>query len=400
MTDHAKTPFWQVALLILGGVGVALLLVLGLLTLFPTLLGSPQTRTDAGTTLDVTFTYLDGDMWTHQRGRIEPPEENVALAQYTLQWDANGFRVPQMTADSYPIAAFGDSFTEATTVGTPWTDILAAELDTPVRNYGHRGYGPKEIAAVATQYAADDPRAWVLYAHFSGNDLANANRALRDAATERNPVGQLAWLAAQAGETLERAQPEPNETGNYDYPMPVIIGGSFYELVFLEDLLWWQVAPESGFIGTRTLAIIAEALDTVAAQVSDETCKALIFIPTKEQLYYPYIHEDVRQWLRGTYRETYVTDAGTVSLREATLTKADEPTFVDNLDDQRDAMRQLAQDNGWRFIDLLAPFQQEVAAGRLLYYRYDGHWNQDGHQLAADVIAQAMRDAEGCSLTP
>jgi hypothetical protein len=306
-----------------------------------------------------------------------------------------------MTADSYPIAAFGDSFTEGTTVATPWPDVLAAELDVPVRNYGYRGYGPKEIASTAEEYAADNPRDWVLYAHFSGNDLSNSNRSLRDDLIDRNPLGRLEWLANQASENAELAQnaPQTSPDGQYDYPMPVIIGGNYYELVFLEDLLWWQVAPESGFQGTRTLEVIRESLHTITDQVSEDTCKAFIFIPTKEQLYYPYIHEDVRQWLRNIGRRGVVTDAGTIALRDAPVRADDEADFIDHLGDQRDAMRQLAEDNGWLFIDLLEPFKEEVAAGRLLYHRYDSHWNQDGHHLAASVIADAMQNADGCTLS-
>lgn len=401
MSTHSKkTPFWQIALLIVGGVSFALLMVVGLLTLFPGLLNASQQRAEAGMTLDVEFSYLDGDMWSHQAGRIRPPEEDVTLAQYTLAWDANGFRVPQITAETYPIAAFGDSFTEGTTVARPWPDVLAAELTVPVRNYGYRGYGPKEIAQTAADYAADDPRDWVLYAHFSGNDLANANRSMREDLVERDPLARLEWLAIQAGNTVELSQnaPQTSPDGNYDYPMPVIIGGNFYELVFLEDLLWWQIAPETGFAGTRTLQVVSESLQTMANQVSDTTCHAFIFVPTKEQLYYPYIHEDVRQWLRNVGRRGVVTQAGTIALQDAPINEADEADFIERLDDQRDAMQQLATENGWLFIDLLEPFKQEVAAGRLLYYRYDGHWNQAGHDLAASVIADAMRNAEGCSL--
>jgi len=47
---------------------------------------------------------------------------------------------------------------------------------------------------------------------------------------------------------------------------------------------------------------------------------------------------------------------------------------------------------------LLPVFQQHVDAGELLYYPYDTHWNQDGQDLAAQTIAAALQNIEGCPL--
>ena len=213
----------------------------------------------------------------------------------------------------------GDSFTEGTTVAEPWADLLAKELNVPVENFGYRGYGPLEIANTAENYLGDDPRTWILYAHFSGNDLMNANRAIDDSLIERDPLGQVAWLARQAVGGGE-AQVIESADGNYDYPMPVIIGGSFYEIALLEDLLWWQIAPENGgFLDTMTFNVVADALDTIAEEAPEEACRAVIFVPSKEQIYYPYIHEDVRQWLRGIARTTQITSSNSVILVDRPL---------------------------------------------------------------------------------
>jgi len=392
------TSVWQKALLIIGGTVFALLISFGILTLFPNLAGHPATRSEAGTTVEVEFRYSDGDMFFHQAGRIRPPEEDVVLSRHVLSWDVDGFRLPAMQAAHYPIAAFGDSFTEGTTVALPWPDTLAAELGVPVRNYGYRGYGPLEIAATAEEFAAQDERSWLLYAHFSGNDLMNANRALDQELMQRSPFGQVQWIAHRAGGNLESAPIVTNEDDHYDYPMPVIIGGNFYELVFLEDLLWWQVAPEEGFLDSATFDVVGAALERVAESVAENPCRALIFVPSKEQIYYPYVHEDVRQWLRGVGRQAVRHDNGRIILEDVPLRAEDEADFISHLGDQRDALRQLAEEKDWLFIDLLEPFQQAAAKGQLLYYRYDGHWNQDGHNLAGQVIADFMRRAEGCSL--
>ena len=402
--EEKSTPLWQKVALIGGGTVFAVALVIVILLLFPNLLVEDMlSRGEAGTTLEVTFRLSDGDYFVHQKGRIRPPEEDTILGQYTLSWDENGFRVPAMQAEHYPIAAFGDSFTEGTTVATPWPDALASILGVPVANYGYRGYGPNEIAVTAEEFAGTEARTWLLYAHFSGNDLANANRALREDLVGRDPLNRVQWLANQA-QGLAGSNIETREDGQYDYPMPVIIGGSFYEIALLEDLLWWQLAPEDGFFDNETMRIVEESLDKVAASVSDDTCKAMIFVPTKEQLYYPYIHKDVRQWVRGVARITAIEDDGEIGLIDKPLAEDDEAEFISRLGEQRDAMRQVAEEHGYLFIDLLEPFEQEayergLAGEELLYYQYDGHWTPSGHQLAAELIAEFMQEhSEDCPL--
>lgn len=400
MTDQStshSTSWLQRLALTTGGIAFAGLLVLLLLTAFPTLRYDPAARGEAGTTVEVAFYMTDGDMFVYQPGRVRPPDEDVMLSRHVLAWDADGFRLPAQPATAYPIAAFGDSFTEATMVATPWPDVLAAELGIPVRNYGYRGYGPREIAATASQFAQVEPRQWVLYAHFSGNDLMNANRSIEQDLMARNPLGQVQWIARRAENNLEAAQILTNENDHYDYPVPVITNGNYYELALLEDLLWWQVAPPEGFLNNRTFDVVGDALATIAATIPDTTCRAVIFVPSKEQVYYPYIHEGERRWLRDNARALFLTERNTLQLRDAPFSAEDEGAFIAHLGDQRDALEQLAAEQGWLFIDLLAPFEARAAAGELLYYRYDGHWNQDGHDLAGTIIADFMRDVADCA---
>lgn len=410
MTDSSQqteksTPLWQKIALIVSGTAFAIVLMLLMLMLFPNLLSDdPLARDEAGTSLDVTFRMSDGDNFFHQQGRIRPPEEDIILGQYTLSWDENGFRVPAMQSEHYPIIAFGDSFTEGTTVAIPWPDALATILDLPVRNYGYRGYGPNEIAVTAEEFSGDDEHTWILYAHFSGNDLANANRSsLRQDLVQRDPLNRIQWLANQA-QGITGSNIIISEDGQYDYPMPLIIGGGYYEIVLLEDLLWWQIAPEEGFLDNVSMNVVEESLDIVANSVSENTCRALIFIPTKEQIYYPYIHDDVRQWIRGIARITVIQEDGEIGLIDKPMTEEDEAQFISRLGEQRDAMRQVAEKQGWMFIDLLEPFQQAayergLAGEELLYYQYDTHWSASGHQLAAEIIADFMQShSEDCPL--
>jgi hypothetical protein len=60
----------------------------------------------------------------------------------------------------------------------------------------------------------------------------------------------------------------------------------------------------------------------------------------------------------------------------------------------REAEHDLAEFCAREDVPLILPterFRQETAAGKTLYYRQDGHWNPQGHRLAAELIAEYLR---------
>ena len=392
-----KTPLWQIALLIGFGLGLSLLMIVVLLSLFPQLLPGDE-RNYAGLTMDVEFRLSDGDLFFHMPDDIKPipPEEDIVLSAHTISWDDDGFRVPALEAENYSIVALGDSFTEGANVAVPWPDALAANLETPVQNYGFSGYGPYENAATAEEFFPDnDSIDWVLYAYFSGNDLSDANRGLDKELMVMSPLNMIPWLAQRAEQAVSQPQSENStEEQFYKYPVPVIIGGNYYEMAFLEYMLWWQNFPPEGIEHTATYRIIKESFQRVEA-ASPEACHALIFLPMKEQVYYPYIR--AHQWVNDNMQRVVAEDDAKISLEPAPFPEEEEPAFRENLLRHRDMMHDLADDLGWHFVDLLDPFTERIAQGDLLYYRYDGHWNQAGHDFAAEVIAESLQNAEGCS---
>ncbi len=391
-SENRPTPLWQKLLLIAGGTAFAIGLLVLLLTLFPGLIPGFDfdERKYAGVTLEVQFRVMDGDMFA-EAGRVRPVEDNAVLEAFTIAWDNDGFRVPARLAENYPIAILGDSFTEGANVPRPYADVLAEMLDTPVQNLGYRNYGPSEIARTAREFLPKSERQWVLYGHF-GNDFGDAIRTEQQAVTERSAGYLLPWILERAADNI----PVPDSSINYTYPMPVIIGGNYYEMGYHEYLLWWQLAPETGFENSKSYETIASALDAVTESVAPETCRALIFIPTKEQLYYPYTMWQARKFLLYVAMRPGLLPDGFLQLQAAPLTDADDEAFIRRLDGQRDAMRDLAAAKNWHFIDLLDVFKTHVAQGELLYYPYDGHWNQAGHTLAAQTIADTMQGVSAC----
>jgi hypothetical protein len=348
-------------------------------------------------TQPIEYRNIDGDLFVALPGRVRPPAEIETLAAFTIAWDADGFREPAFPAQSYPIAVFGDSFTESVNIPVPYPDALSAQLGVGVRNYGYRAYGPREIARAAGEVAGREPRRWLIYGYFSGNDLGDALRPPK--VDTRSPLAVWdAFIGRLSGRVVTAPPLTVNVSGQYDFPMPVIIGDKYYELAFLPYYLWWQIAPEEGFEASANWRVVAEALDALAASANADACRLVMFIPTKEQLYYPYIYPSERRWLRGVGSVVVIEGGDRLALRDAPYDELMESERMLHFTDQRDALARLALEKGWQFLDLSVAFAEAVARGDLLYYPFDTHWNQAGHELAAAVIADYLRVNPECGV--
>lgn len=66
-----------------------------------------------------------------------------------------------------------------------------------------------------------------------------------------------------------------------------------------------------------------------------------------------------------------------------------EPTS-DGLDQPQARLVQFLRENGIHYLDLLPEFRKAAASGTKLYFPIDGHWNVEGHRLAAESLAKAI----------
>ncbi|MBK9125595.1 MAG: hypothetical protein IPM16_21055 [Chloroflexi bacterium] len=367
--------------LIAAGTLVGVLLVVVLIRAFPSLEPGGQR---------FLFTDLDGDTFRHQPGQVRPPAENRVLEDGVRFDDADGFRRPARTADRYPVAVIGDSFTDGGQV--PWTDLLAEELNAPVRNLGWSGFGPLEYQAIAEQYLADD-HTWVLVAYFEGNDLSNI-RTSRQSAGD-GPVTLNLTKAFGAPAPSVRALSDynditldPQERYLYplDHPRP---DGSTFEVAYISDYLWWLNGDTETYADSRNVQELRAALDAINA-AANGACVGLIYVPNKEHIYMPLADPDGnRQYVLQNARTLSLDADGW--LTHGDVAPVDWDTLAARLDNQRDVVAQVAQDSGYAFIDLVPAFQA-AAAQTLTYYTYDSHWNHEGHSLTAHTVSEFLKE--------
>jgi hypothetical protein len=356
--------------LILVGCAFAGLMILGFLAIFP------QYRPGY-----VTFTISQGDIFLNQAPWIAPPANpDEIIATYPISWDGDGFRVPARQADTYPIIAIGDSYTEAPNAARPWPDVLADAAGIPVRNLAYRGFGPVDEAEILRLYGTNSGANTVVIGYFEGNDLSNALTALRDGVTLPKDVdaAQRALTAINMAEITER---------DIRYPMQVTLNGVSQDIVFFEPYAWILNTGRDAFRRSSNFQATMQAYSEMQAAMPD-ACMVVAYFPTKPHIYLPYLDEEDRPTLMNKV-ERFEANEGEPLTNELNL----ETTYDDLLnrvDNQRDVMQEVFQDAGLVFFDLTPVIADAAAQGQMLYYIYDTHWNQAGHDLVGQAIADFL----------
>ena len=379
--------------LMFGGLACALISMLVMVNLFPQLLPTslrdPLDQRTRNETRHIVFTEDQGDIFIIMAGSVRPIENPQVLAEYDIAWDAEGFRVPAMQADHYPIIAIGDSFTEGYNVAAPWTDALAANLNTPVQNLGYRGYGPIEYQVVMDEYGRGEHE-WVLLAFFEGNDLRNIQTSVQDP----NTLERLTMLARDEEEIPQPFEIVERETDDYPYPMPVIIGSDYHELSFFDPFIWFLNAEPEEYATSQNVSRFRDILIDMQAKKHPDACFGVIYIPTKERMYFPYSEINARRWILEIGYKTVAHEDGWLGGADE---QVDFETMVSRFSNERDVIQTMVGAiDGLHFIDLSPAFEQAAAEGQILYYAYDTHWNQAGHDMAGSLIAEYIRQHPDC----
>ncbi len=376
--------------LVLGGILCAAVTFAGAIQLFPDLLpanlrSDPLDQRTPNEERRFIFTDYMGDTFYNPPGMVHPPEENRILEDFMLRYDSDGFRLPRMTAEHYPIIALGDSFTEGGQV--PWVDVLAETLNRPVRNLGWRGLGTLDQARIMEDYGRGE-HDWVLIAYFEGNDLSNIQTAYDRLQSE----GVLLVNLTQELTNERPQEPVRNPGENYLYPLTHRVGDTTYELAYVSDYLWWLNGTESTFRDSQNMEQLKVALQDIQS-AAGEACVALIYIPSKEHIYFPYSDPAGNQrYVLENGLELQLNTEGWLSFGR--LTPQNYETLISRLDNQRNVVQEIVQELNLHFIDLVPAFQTDVTEPA--YYIYDSHWSEQGHRIAGEAVADYLNQYPEC----
>jgi hypothetical protein len=330
----------------------------------------------------------DGDLYYYMRGKIAPllADQNHVIAHVHMTTDAHGFRNSLPEKDRYSIVALGDSFTKASGVASPWPQKLAEDTGTDVLNLGEVGLGPQDELKVLQQYGLKKRPQWVILAYFEGNDLYDAASY-----EQANPFIVLrfgryildqsmdAWHVRRSGGGIVA------NSSDYLYPITIAINHKNLEMTFFSYYISWLSVNRATIEASQDYRLAKETILKIRKlSETAETHFLLVYVPSKEHVYLPYLNDtDIRA---RVYRDVPTIEPDKAGFLQFTNEKATPELTRQYIDDQANLLADFAAANNIRFLNLTPVFQEEADKGAELYYPSDTHWNQLGHDLAAETI--------------
>jgi hypothetical protein len=397
---RAFVPVLGNVVLVLLGLAIALGLVEMLMRAFPNWVppevrvNPPARRVKAFIDETYDLRQSDGDLYHYMRGNIVPfsPDQDQVVAHVHMITDAHGFRNSPPEKATYGIVALGDSFTRASGVASPWPQKLAEYTESDVLNLGDVGFGPQDELKVLRQYGLKKQPQWVIMAYFEGNDLYDAASY-----EQANPFillrlgryilgrGVEAWQERRSGGAQAAVIP------TYRYPITITINHKELEMVFFSSYISWLSLSREAIAASQNYRLVRETI--LQVQELSEAAGAqflLVYVPSKSHVYLPYLNDPetaARVFIDVPVIE--LDDTGFLQFRNKTAT----PELVrQHMDDQAILLADFAAEQHVSFLDLTSTFQKEAGAGVELYYPFDTHWNQLGHNLAAETINEYIKE--------
>ena len=388
------------ALLVLFGLAIAFGFTEMLMRVFPNWVPAevrvnpPARRAKAFVDETYDLRQSDGDLYHYMRGNIVPlsPDQDQVVAHVHMITDANGFRNSPPEKATYQIVALGDSFTRASGVATPWPQKLSEYTGSDVLNLGDVGFGPQDELKVLQQYGLKKQPRWVIMAYFEGNDLYDA--ASYDQANPFILARFGRYILSRSVETWHERRSGSASAANVTndrYPITMTINHKDLEMVFFSSYISWLSLSREAIEGSQNYRLVRETI--LQVQELSESAGAnflLVYVPSKSHVYLPYLNDP--ETVANVFSDVPVIeldDTGFLQFRDKTAT----PELVRQyMDEQANLLADFAEQNNILYLDLSSTFQEEADTGAELYYAFDTHWNQNGHDLAAETIYEYIEE--------
>jgi len=368
------------------GIGIALILVAIIL---------PRLPQASDRVVDLDLGVIDykmgmGDLFFAQPHLVRPLDDpHEVIDSYRLAWDKDGFRVPAFVSDDYDILVLGDSYTEASTVALPYPDVLARLLNQPVRNLGFRGYGPVEILEIAQEFANGFDGHAIIIGFFGANDFANLERSAYGGGFELPRIQLTDQTILNVADAFD-----PNDTTDYIYPVNINVDGTSYDMAFLNGYLREHLMAKEDLQQSQAGNALVNTWQEIKEIVSEDTCIVIAYLPSRPEIYLERVIEADQRRMMFPLTERKVYDANSGWFQIVPDSSIRFNNVVDNLSSIREVVSQLARDNDFHFVDTTPDVMQASQTGDLLYYQYDTHPSQRGHDVMAESIANYLSSTD------
>jgi hypothetical protein len=321
------------------------------------------------------------------KGDIYSPYFSVDVDSIKLTGAYNAMAFRSVWPDNgVDLLVIGDSFVE---IGETDSDLLSERIGMEAGlvtvNLGRGWYGPYQYLELLRRYGLSFGASCALLSFFSGNDIRDIQKyeewQQQGWCYDWRPIGQsffTRYLLA-VGDTLRLVRRRLGEARSYLRRAGEPTGDTIHRNVGMVRLAGEEMpmafayraktAPPDETLASdawRTLKRIMAEFRSDAAEHGILT--TVVYIPTKIEVYAPLVTER----------------SGADLLRDVETLRGSEFHAAESL-------RRIADELGMAFVDLLPEFRARAERGEVLFYPFDTHWNSRGREVAAEVIAVALR---------
>jgi hypothetical protein len=355
---------------------VRLLLVVGAIAVVVALVETPallnlvdyRTVFNEGFIGDTELVRIGKPYW-HERGSMTGggavrlayriPPANATTYHWDFRRDRNGFRnPPDLTAAD--LAVIGDSFVEGQTI--PGDELMTSRLaklqNQTVANLGQSAYGPQQELIVLKRYGLPLRPRQVIWMFYEGNDLSDArsyDQFIRARPSFRSRVAARSFTRNALNFFRLRLRTLP-PAASASAIVPTWRGKVTYYFIDADAFSARSLTSD----GLAGLHLTAEALASADRLSAAQGARMLfVYIPDKFRVlrdYASFPPESVcRYW-----------GANDLPERVRRMVAAASPAAG--------------------YLDLTRALSAAAANGNPPYYSDDGHWNSEGHRIAAEEI--------------
>ena len=300
---------------------------------------------------------------------------SVTPLPYRAEYDEYGFRNGPMPKGGWDVVVLGDSYVEfGHDEEDTFTSRLGALSGLTIRNLGTGSYSPFHYLILLKRYGLTPRPRYALFCFSETNDIADIRNYLlwknngegygNFNLTNKNFIQRyLMAVKDVVYAPLARLIDGDRPAGHL---VTIGIGDSRIKAVFSYKN---DIRNPDELLTLNEWKILRELLVEFKAIASaNGIVPIILFFPTKAHIYAQY--------------STFDSDPNWMTIRDQQI------AAKDNVET---ALRALGLQIGVELISLSPAFERAASEGRLLYYPFDSHWNSEGRQVAASVLAEILR---------
>ena len=335
------------------------------------------------TTRDYDIYNSDADLffWSPELVRPIAPQAKRVEVHVHYETDEFGFPNAAPLSPTVDVVVLGRSYSMGAQATDPWPRQLERATGWRVLNLSQQGSGIDIKYGYWRDFAAPRRPRWVILETLPSMDIWNYSPA-PSLLVQGLPVPLIQQFAREKN-------PNSSERSGQIYPLKVDIPGRQVELTFffhyLSALSINRDTMLTSSYWSRYKQIMTQLVEAVR---SESACVALLYVPTKENIYFPLaVHPVQLEAVLASLLSVQSTAKDSEPKTETPLTIS---SMQKNADVARGLVGMLAMEYGAPFIDPTERLTQSALSGIDPFMSYDTHWSAAGHRIVSDLVAETL----------